>query len=73
MSGPDPSHKKDEKIEFLVDEDLAQRAREKADSRGWSLSSVLRALLSLWVDEDVIDAKNVGESNRRARRTKKKK
>jgi hypothetical protein len=64
---------KQENIEFRVDSDLAQKAREKAASRGWTLSSVLRALVGLWVEEDVIHAEDVAKANKRAPRTGKKK
>ena len=64
---------KEEKIEVRVDADLAEKAREKAESRGWSLSSVVRALLALWVDEDVIAPSDVGTAAKRASRSKKRK
>ena len=66
-----PPKKKDERIEIRVDPELANRAREKAESRGWTLASVLRSLLELWVDEDVIDPKDVGRSSARAKKSKK--
>jgi hypothetical protein len=49
-----------------------KKARDKAKSRGWTLSSVLRALVRLWVDEDVVTAEDVGKESERAPRTKKK-
>ena len=63
---------KDEKIEVRIDPELAKQAREKAEAHGWSLSSVIRALLALWVEEDVVHSKEVGKQNTRAPRSKKK-
>jgi hypothetical protein len=62
---PDNAHKED-RIEIRVERELAQKARQKAAERGWSLSAVLRGLLTLWADEDVIDARDVGAASTRA-------
>lgn len=64
---------KTRKVEVRIDEDLAQQVEAKAESRGWSLASVMRALLELWVQEDVIDPKDVGKAAKRAPRSKKSK
>ena len=67
---------KDVRKEFLMDEDLALQAEQKAKQMGWSLGSVVRALLRLWVQEDVISSKDVGSEStpapKKQRRKKKK-
>ncbi len=59
------AHKED-RIEIRVERELAEKARKKAADRGWSLSAVMRGLLTLWADEDVIDARDVGAASTRA-------
>ena len=72
----EPPHKGVRK-EFLMDEDLARQAEQKAKQMGWSLGSVVRALLRLWVQEDVISSKDVGSEStpapKKSRRKKAKK
>lgn len=64
---PTPTPKrKEERMELRLDPDLAERARQKAQQRGWTLSAVMRALLALWVDEDVIAPEEVGRYADRA-------
>jgi hypothetical protein len=63
---------KEERVEVRFDPELARRARAKAESRGWSISSVIRALVGMWVDEDIVDPTDVGSAAKRAPRTKKK-
>ena len=65
--------KKTKKVLVPLDEDLERRAKEKARSHGWSLTSVIRALLGLWVDENVIDPSDVGRAAQSAKRGRKKK
>ena len=67
-----PGHK-EEKVEFRADSELTKKAREKARQKGWTLSSVLRAFMMLWAEDELGDPPNIGEANDRAPRTKKKK
>ena len=60
---------KEKRVEIRLDAELERRAREKAESRGWTLSSVIRALLGTWVDEDMVDPADVGKAAKRAPRT----
>ena len=69
---PNKEPPKEERIEFLAPSDLAEKMREKAKKRGWSLGAVLRALGALWVEEDVISAEDVGKQSERAPKTRKK-
>jgi hypothetical protein len=63
---------KDERLGVRLDPELARLVKDKAKSRGWSLGSVIRALLRLWSEEDVVSAEDVGqESERSPRRGKK--
>jgi len=70
---PKSPKRKEERIELRVDPELAERARQKAEKYGWSISSVIRALLSLWTDEDVISSQDVGRHAKRAKKPRKKK
>ena len=62
---------KDEKVETRIPTSLKRKAQDKAASRGWRLSSVIRALLELWVQEDVVSGEDVGRAERRNSRTPK--
>ncbi len=62
---------KDEKVETRIPRSLKKKAQDKAASRGWRLSSVIRALLQLWVDEDLVSGEDVGRAERRNPRTTK--
>jgi hypothetical protein len=62
-----PSHQ-DERFDTRIDPELLRQAKDKARGRGWSLGAVIRALLRLWVSEDVIDANDVGQETTRAPR-----
>ena len=83
MADDDNAPRKEERVEFKIDTDMAKQARDKANSHGWSLSSVLRALVARWLEEDVISpsdvgkavvsAKDVGKAKKRAPRSGKKK
>ena len=53
-------------IIFRLDPDLKRRVEEKAQTRGWSVGAVLRALLRTWLEEDIVDATEVGSENLRA-------
>jgi len=53
-------------LKIRTDMETIKAARTKAKKMGWSLSSVVRALLRLWVQEDVISAEDVGEASERA-------
>ena len=64
---------KDEELKFRVDPELRKLAEAKADTHGWSLSSVMRALLRLWVQEDVVSAADVGAEKKRTPRKPRKK
>ena len=66
-----PARRKSERVEIRLDDELAQAAKEKAEAHGWSLSSVIRALLGLWAEEDVISPDDVGRHMKRAPRKKK--
>lgn len=57
---PAPPDPKDDLIQIRLDADLAKQAKRKARSHGWKLSSVMRALLRLWVAEDVVSPEDVG-------------
>jgi len=72
---PDPEDvsAKDEELKFRVDPELRRQAEEKANTHGWSLSSVMRALLRLWVQEDVVSAADVGAEKKRTPRKSRKK
>ena len=52
---------------------LRDRVEKKARSRGWSLASVIRALLELWAEEDLVSPDQIGDANDRAPRSRKKK
>ena len=62
-----PAKRKSERIEIRLDDDLAEIARKKAESSGWSLSSVIRALLGLWAEENVIAPEDVGRHMKRVK------
>lgn len=57
---PEPPGHKDKRIEIRIEPDLADRAARKANAHGWTVSAVLRALLRLWTDEDLIDPQAIG-------------
>lgn len=61
---------KENRVEVRFDPELGERARQKAESRGWTLSAVIRALVNLWVDEDIVDPTDVGTAAKRASRSK---
>lgn len=63
-----PPRKKGQRLEIRLDDELAQAAQKKADAHGWTLSSVVRALLGLWVEEGVISPDDVGRQVKRAPR-----
>lgn len=67
---PEAPKRKDERMEIRIDAELAARARQKAEARGWTLGSVMRALLSLWTDEDVVSAEDVGQQIKRVKKRK---
>jgi len=69
---PGAPKRKDERLEIRIDSELAERAKRKAEERGWSLGSVMRALLNLWTDEDVISPEDVGRQIKRAKKRSKK-
>lgn len=60
-----PKAKKAEIIKLRVDPELKQQIEAKAESRGWSIGAVARALFRLWIDEDVISPEDVGEEQKR--------
>jgi len=62
---PEPG-KKGRRVDVRIDPNLYDEAARKAESRGWSLSSVIRALLALWVQEDVLDPRDVGLQRKHA-------
>lgn len=66
QNSPPKGAPKEDRIEIRVDRELAEKARQKASKRGWSLSGVMRGLLALWAEEDVIDARDVGAASTRA-------
>lgn len=73
---PEPARGKPPKegeLKVRADLDTIKQAKEKADRMGWSLSSVVRALLRLWISEDVISSSDVGAEKERAPRRGKKK
>ncbi len=61
-----PVKHKDGELKIRTDLETINAARKKAKKMGWSLSSVVRALLRLWVTEDVISSDDVGEASERA-------
>lgn len=65
-NSPPAGTPKEDRIEIRVERELAEKARAKAAGRGWSLSAVMRGLLTLWADEDVIDASDVGAASAKA-------
>ena len=64
---------KDERLDVRLDPELARLVKQKAKSRGWALGAVVRSLLRLWVDEDIVSAEDVGRETERAPRRGKKK
>ena len=72
MADQKPPDRKEAKVEARIPMELKEKVEKKATERGWSLASVIRALLEAWVDEDMVDPKDVGRANQRAKRTKKK-
>ena len=70
MQPPNKSNKpikpKAGELKIRTDLDTIKQAKAKAKKYGWSLSSVVRALLRLWVSEDVISSDDVGEASERA-------
>jgi antitoxin component of RelBE/YafQ-DinJ toxin-antitoxin module len=68
-----PAKRKQRRIEFRADDDTAERAEQRASANGWSLSSVLRALLSRFADEGGVSPDEIGEQNKRAPKQPKKK
>lgn len=70
---PKPPKRKQRRIEFRVDEELAERAERVAKDRGWSLSSILRLFLARFADEADVDPSEVGEHAARAPKGRKKK
>lgn len=64
--------RKDDMMRTRIDPELHEAAKKKAQDYGWSFGSVVRALLRLWVQEDVISAKDVGNESERAPKTRKK-
>ena len=70
---PDSPSRKDTKVEARIPEELRDRVEKKARSRGWSLASVIRALLELWAEEDLVSPDQIGDANDRAPRSRKKK
>jgi hypothetical protein len=65
--------RKSTKIEARISEGLKEKADAKARACGWNLAGVLRALLTLWISDDVVSPSRVGDANVRAPRLKKKK
>ena len=63
---------KEESLRVRIDSDTMQQSKEKAARMGWSLGSVVRALLKLWIEEDTISSADVGTAASRAPRGKKK-
>jgi hypothetical protein len=68
-----PKAHKDDVVRARIDPELHRQAKEKAENYGWSLGSVIRALLRLWVQEDVVKSNDVGEESERAPKVPKKK
>ncbi len=62
---------KEERFEVRLPRSLKRKAEEKAEKRGWTLASIVRSLLELWVDEDVVAPEDVGKAAKRAKRKKK--
>ena len=75
---PAPAKRKGSNLVVRLDPELKKAAQKRAKERGWRLSSVMRALLRAWIDEDMISAADVGAEDRqvsthkRKRRKKKK-
>jgi len=63
--------RKDSKVEARVPDELKEKAEDKARSRGWTLASVIRALLEFWTQEDVVDPSDIGRAADRAPKSKK--
>jgi hypothetical protein len=72
-SSKKPKPHKDEMLKARIDPELHEQAQKKAKDMGWSLGSVVRALLRLWVQEDVVSSKDIGEEAGRAPKQSKKK
>ena len=64
----DDTDEKGEKVETRLPASVKKQAQEKASKRGWRLSSVMRALIELWIQEDVITGEDVGRAEQRNKR-----
>ena len=61
-----PVAKKDRPILVPLDEQLRSDFEAKAKARGWPLTSIIRALMRLWVDEDVLSPEDVSAEQKTA-------
>jgi hypothetical protein len=56
---------KDKKLIIRIETDLAETAQRKALRHG-GLSAVVRALIRLWVEKDIVTAEEIARANERA-------
>ena len=62
-----PAKPKDKKLIIRIESDLAETAQRKALQHG-GLSAVVRALIRLWVEKDIVSAEEIARANERAKR-----
>lgn len=63
---PERPPKKGKGLYVRIDDELLNAASQKAESRGWSLGAVIRALLAYWIDEELLSPEDVGKHSRHA-------